>query len=123
MKSFSCYCLLAFASTVGTVFAPSIASAIPIESRYPASLENSNPACYMETQDGQMLDLTRLCSSSSSAQSSRNPSTSENAAIQIERIKAQADITKAQLEALARAREANGQLINEAMRAGMQLSR
>ncbi len=112
MKNFS-YLL---AATSAAVFIPSTAFASPIEKRVTHTPVNAEPVCFMQIDSNHVVDLTAMCSTSGSGNSRSTPSTPEEAKIQ-------ADLTKVQLETLARNRQSNAGLINRAMQAGMNLSR
>jgi hypothetical protein len=55
------YHLSAILSTVAIISIPGIALAVPWESTYPVAQPNSTPACYMESENGNMLDLSKIC--------------------------------------------------------------
>lgn len=69
MTSFSS--LSAIFSTAIAVSFAAIASAVPMESRYPVAPTNSDSlVCYMNLDNGSTIDLTGLCVSSRSMTSS-----------------------------------------------------
>lgn len=98
------------------VFIPSAVFAAPVERRVFPNPVNTEPVCFLQAGNGRIIDLTAMCSTSGSSRNSNAPSTPEEA-------KTEAELTKAQLEALARNRQSNAELINRAMGAGMNLSR
>ncbi len=51
----------ALLATAAIVCLPKVASAVPLDSAYPAAPRNSNPVCYMNTAQGATIDLTKLC--------------------------------------------------------------
>ena len=51
----------ALLATAAIVCLPKVASAVPLDSAYPAARRNSNPVCYMNTAQGATIDLTKLC--------------------------------------------------------------
>lgn len=48
-------------SVLAIVCVPGIAAAVPIESMYPPAGKDSQPVCYMESANGNTLDLSKLC--------------------------------------------------------------
>lgn len=55
------YHLSVILSTVAIISLPGMALAVPWESTYPVAQPNSNPACYMESENGNTLDLSKVC--------------------------------------------------------------
>jgi hypothetical protein len=55
------YHLSAILSTVAIISIPGMALAVPWESTYPVAQPNSNLACYMESENGNTLDLSKIC--------------------------------------------------------------
>ena len=53
--------LSAILSTVAIMSIPGMALAVPWESTYPVVQPNSTPACYMESENGSTLDLSKIC--------------------------------------------------------------
>lgn len=53
--------LSAILSTIAIIPLPGMALAVPGESTYPVAQPNSNPACYMESENGNTLDLSKIC--------------------------------------------------------------
>lgn len=98
------------AVTSAAVFIPSAVFAAPVERKVSLAPVNAEPVCFLQADNGHIIDLTAMCSTSGTL------STPEEA-------ETEAELMKAQLEALARSRQSNAGLINRAMQAGMNLAR
>lgn len=56
-----CYILSTILSTVVIVSSSAIASAVPMELRYPLTGKDSYPVCYIQLDNGSTLDLSEIC--------------------------------------------------------------